>query len=405
MALNKLFTGLTLTSTSIARRTIQTSCYNFASKPNIEKPKPGFGKSYRRIVHFPEEYTVKPLNVTNLAGRDPVTGRLVAKGIGGGIKHKYHWIDWYRKGPTEGPPQEEKVIQIMEDGCRTSHIALVAVGDKLKYILATENMKAGDIIKTSCHLPRIPVKANEGDAYPLGALPTGTLVHCIEKEPGRLVAKGIGGGIKHKYHWIDWYRKGPTEGPPQEEKVIQIMEDGCRTSHIALVAVGDKLKYILATENMKAGDIIKTSCHLPRIPVKANEGDAYPLGALPTGTLVHCIEKEPGMGGLYIHAAGTFGTILRKQDERIIVQMPSKRLFSFDQHCMAVVGRLSNVDHGDTPIGSPQRNRWLGNRPRSGLWKRKDGRHGRKIKPPKPIKEISLSNKKQLKAITLSMCP
>lgn len=44
------------------------------------------------------------------------------------------------------------------------------------------------------------------------------------------------------------------------------MEDGCRTSHIALVAVGNKLKYILATENMKAGDIIKTSRELPRIP-------------------------------------------------------------------------------------------------------------------------------------------
>lgn len=44
------------------------------------------------------------------------------------------------------------------------------------------------------------------------------------------------------------------------------MEDGCRTANIALVAVGDRLKYILATENMKAGDLIKTSCHIPRIP-------------------------------------------------------------------------------------------------------------------------------------------
>ncbi|CAG4943533.1 unnamed protein product [Parnassius apollo] len=277
------------------RRTIHMSCYNFASKPNIQKPKPGFGKSYRRIIHFPNEYTVKPLDVTNLAGRDPVTGRVVAKGIGGGIKHKYHWIDWHRDGPTEGPPQEEKVIQIMEDGCRTAHIALVAV--------------------------------------------------C------------------------------------------------------------DKLKYILATENMKAGDILKTSRNLPRIPVRAKEGDAYLLGALPTGTLVHCIEKDPGMGGLYVHAAGTHGTIIRKQDDRVIVQMPSKRLFSFSQYCMAVVGRLSNVDHGDTPIGSPQRNRWLGNRPRSGLWKRKDGRHGRKIKPPKPVKEIFHPTTKPLPEIKLNMHP
>ncbi|VVC96981.1 unnamed protein product [Leptidea sinapis] len=107
------------------------------------------------------------------------------------------------------------------------------------------------------------------------------------------------------------------------------MECGCRTAHVALVAVGDKLKYILATQNMKAGDIIRTSRHLPRIPVRANEGDAYVLGALPTGTIVHCIEKEPGQGGLYIHAAGTSGTILRRQNDRIIVQMPSKRLSPF----------------------------------------------------------------------------
>lgn len=41
----------------------------------VNKPKPGVsGKSFRRIVHFPEEYTVKPLDVTNLAGRDPESG-------------------------------------------------------------------------------------------------------------------------------------------------------------------------------------------------------------------------------------------------------------------------------------------------------------------------------------------
>lgn len=76
MALNRLFSGLTIAGQSmITRRTIHITAINFASKPNVVKPKPGFGKSYRRIVHFPEEYTVKPLEVTNLAGRDPETGR------------------------------------------------------------------------------------------------------------------------------------------------------------------------------------------------------------------------------------------------------------------------------------------------------------------------------------------
>lgn len=125
----------------------------------VDKPEPGVpGTYYRRVIHFPEKYTVQPLENTHLGGRDSVTGRLVAKGIGGGIKHKYHWIDWKRVGPAEGPPQEERVIKIIKDGCRTANVALVAVGDRLKYILATVNMKAGDIIRTSCHIPRIPGK-------------------------------------------------------------------------------------------------------------------------------------------------------------------------------------------------------------------------------------------------------
>ncbi|KAK9887628.1 hypothetical protein WA026_023587 [Henosepilachna vigintioctopunctata] len=246
---------------------------------HVDKPKPGYGISYRRVVHYPEKYTVKPLEVTNLAGRDPISGRLVCK--------------------------------------------------------------------------------------------------------------GIGGGIKHKYHWIDWVRTGPKEGPPLEERVIKIIKDGCRTANVALVASGSNLRYILATENMKAGDIIKTSCHIPRIPVRANEGDAYPLGALPFGTQVNCIEKYPGIGGFLVHAAGTYATILRKTpDNRIIIMMPSKKEFSLPETCMCTVGRIGNIEHSSIPVGSAQKMREMGNRPRSGLWQRKSGRHGRKIRAPPPVKLI-----------------
>ncbi|KAL7018641.1 hypothetical protein ACKWTF_010842 [Chironomus riparius] len=245
----------------------------------VDIPKPGEKhRQYRRKVHFPEDgkYTVKPLDNTHLAGRDPVTGRVVAKGIGGGIKFKYHWIKFERDGPTE-------------------------------------------------------------------------------------------------------------DVPPREEKVLQILKCGCRTADVALVGTGNELKYILATENMKAGDIIKTSRFIPRIPVRANEGDAYPLGALPVGTIVHNIEKFPGCNRNFILAAGCYATIIRKFDDRVVILMPNKREIALLQKCMATVGRLSNIDHSKTPIGSPNRNRELGNRPRSGLWQRKSGRHGRKIKRPPPM--------------------
>ncbi|MEQ2184546.1 54S ribosomal protein L2 mitochondrial [Goodea atripinnis] len=53
---------------------------------------------------------------------------------------------------------------------------------------------------------------------------------------------------------------------------------------------------------------------------------------------------------------------------------------------MVTVGRVSNIDHNKRIIGKAGRNRWLGIRPSSGLWKRKGGWAGRKIKPLPPMK-------------------
>ena len=48
------------------------------------------------------------------------------------------------------------------------------------------------------------------------------------------------------------------------------MNCGCRSAHIALVGSGNHLRYILATVNMKAGDIIRTSMHIPKNAGKKN---------------------------------------------------------------------------------------------------------------------------------------
>lgn len=120
--------------------------------------------------------------------------------------------------------------------------------------------------------------------------------------------------------------------------------------------------------------------------MRPSEGDAYPLGALAVNTKIHCLERIAGVKGHCILAAGTFGTILRKYDNLVVVQMPDKKEFAYNEKCMATVGRVSNVDHADTHIGSVQKNRELGNRPRSGLWQRKSGKHGRKIRKLPPMR-------------------
>ncbi|KAF6725649.1 39S ribosomal protein L2, mitochondrial [Oryzias melastigma] len=208
---------------------------------------------------------------------------------------------------------------------------------------------------------------------PMGMKKTGGRDHT-----GKVRVHGIGGGHKQKYRWIDFQRlryEDPTEGRPFEERVVEVRYDPCRSADIALVAGGNRKRWIIATENMEAGNIIKTSGVIGRMAVSANEGDAYPLGALAVGTLVNNLEVQPGKGAECIRAAGTSGVLLRKVNGTAIVQLPSKQQVQVLETCMVTVGRVSNVDHNKRIIGKAGRNRWLGIRPSSGLWQ-EEGRLG-----------------------------
>ncbi|XP_032040788.1 39S ribosomal protein L2, mitochondrial [Aythya fuligula] len=213
---------------------------------------------------------------------------------------------------------------------------------------------------------------------PLGMRKTGGRDHT-----GRIRVRGIGGGHKRRYRMIDFQRLRYQEGM---EKVVSVRYDPCRSADIALVAGGNRKRWIIATENMQPGDIIRNSAHIGRMAVSANEGDAYPLGALPVGTLICNLESHPGKGAQYIRAAGTCGVLLRKVNGTAIVQLPSKRQMQVLETCVATVGRVSNVDHNKRVIGKAGRNRWLGKRPHTGLWHRKGGWAGRKIRPLPPLK-------------------
>lgn len=132
--------------------------------------------SYRPLLkpfHFQDErYTVKPLPIIKLGGRDPVTKRVVVRTIGGGNKNNFRWVDYTRHAP-EGESIEEKVYNVRYDPLNTFLLALVANGGHKRWIIASEHMKPGDVIKTTNIISRNPVRVKEGDAWPLGAIPPG----------------------------------------------------------------------------------------------------------------------------------------------------------------------------------------------------------------------------------------
>ncbi|KAI1301317.1 39S ribosomal protein L2, mitochondrial [Halotydeus destructor] len=218
-----------------------------------------------------------------------------------------------------------------------------------------------------------------------------------DPETGRVVVRTIGGGNKKNYRWIDLKRHAP-EGETVEEKVYIVRYDPLRSPLIAMVANGGHKRWIIASENMKPGDIVKTTNIIPRKPIRVEEGDTWPLGAIPPGTLIHCVEQIVGEGAHYALVAGSSCEVMRRMGKMIVVKLHLKNEVALDERCMATVGRCSNTEHNTINLLIPQRMRWKGKRMNSGLWHRKDGYCGRKIKPMKPLQifdseQINVKNK------------
>lgn len=139
---------------------------------------------------------------------------------------------------------------------------------------------------------------------------------------------------------------------------------------------------------MRIGDIITTYGDIPVNPVRPREGDSHPVGALPIGTKVHNVQIFPGYPKTTILYAGQCAEITKRIGRRnYLVESRGKREFCIDQNCMVTVGRCSNPYHDEIDLMCPQRKRWLGKRPRSGAWHKKDGYCGRKLHPPRPVKD------------------
>src|SRR5699024_7799993 len=114
-----------------------------------------------------------------------------------------------------------------------------------------------------------------------------------------------------------------------------IRYDPLRTTKLALVAggmrcvgvgvapccnpstlVGDRVRWIVATEKMQVGDVIRTFADIPRNPVRPREGDSHPVGALPIGTKVHNMQILPDHSKTTILYAGQYAEITRRVGRR-----------------------------------------------------------------------------------------
>jgi large subunit ribosomal protein L2 len=172
---------------------------------------------------------------------------------------------------------------------------------------------------------------------------------------GRITTRHQGGGHKRQYRIIDFKRK--KDGVPA--KVATIEYDPNRSARIALLHYADgEKRYILCPAKLSVGDTVTSG---PGSDIKP--GNCLALADIPTGTVVHAVEMQPGRGAAMARSAGTSIQLMAKEGDLAILRMPSSEMRMVPLTCRATIGVVGNAEHEGISIGKAGRNRWLGKRP------------------------------------------
>jgi len=172
---------------------------------------------------------------------------------------------------------------------------------------------------------------------------------------GRITTRHQGGGHKRLYRVIDFKRQ--KDGVPA--KVAAIEYDPNRSARIALLHYADGAKsYILAPAQLRVGAVVESGA-----AADIKIGNALPLENIPTGTLVHNVELQPGQGAKMARSAGSGIQLVAKDQGFAVLRLPSGEMRRVPLTCRATVGQVGNVDHQNITGGKAGRSRWRGKRP------------------------------------------
>lgn len=187
---------------------------------------------------------------------------------------------------------------------------------------------------------------------------------------GRITVRHHGGGERKKYRVIDFKR----DKTGMDATVLTLEYDPNRSAHIALVQYEDgEKRYIIAPNGLNVGDTVRAGADADIKP-----GNALPLMNIPVGTFIHNIELYPGKGAQLVRSAGNMAQLMGRENEKVLIRLPSGEMRYVPANCMATIGQVGNIDHENVHLGKAGRKRHMGVRPtvRGSVMNPNDHPHG-----------------------------
>lgn len=101
----------------------------------------------------------------------------------------------------------------------------------------------------------------------------------------------------------------------------------------------------IAAEGTKVGQKILSGSE-----AAVDTGNTVQLINIPEGTMVYNIEAMPGDGGRFVRASGTFAKVIGRFNDKVTVQLPSKKKKSFSPNCRASIGVVAGGGRPEKPF-------------------------------------------------------
>ena len=128
-------------------------------------------------------------------------------------------------------------------------------------------------------------------------------------------------------------------------RVLELSHDPGRTAPLAKVLMEDGQKtWVIANDGMTVDQEVILGSN-----VTPEGGNVLPLSEIPEGTKIFNIEVQPGDGGKFVRAGGTYATVV-SHGVKTVVQLPSGQFKPFDPHCKATIGIVAGGGRKDKPM-------------------------------------------------------
>lgn len=190
--------------------------------------------------------------------------------------------------------------------------------------------------------------------------PHAPLVEMLNKNGGRnnhgrITTRHRGGGHKRRYRVID-FKRDKDDIPARVERLEY---DPNRSANIALLLYADgERRYMIAPKGIVAGDSVISGI---QTPIKV--GNCMPLGSMPLGSVVHCLEMKPGKGAQIARSAGNSAQLLAREGSYATLRLKSGEMRKMLTTCRATLGEVGNSEHSLRSLGKAGASRWRGVRP------------------------------------------